>query len=240
MRIQEIQRTKSDTDTIDLSNQKIDNQTISKIKMLPGSKRFGYTAGPGSTLFTGANFIINLFDVRHPTNGVRYVGYLALREAKWFPIQNSFQVANVALDNEYRGQGLGQNLYGIAMKLLGMTIVADDTQTPEARRSWIRLSQIPGVTINGYASVWGADWDNKNNLDDLYDIESINLIKALLRGGGQEIGGGANFTYVSFPVGVNANQTELQSIKKGLRIYSAKHPEDDWYSSGLYARWTGK
>lgn len=239
MRIQEIQRTSGDTHSLSSKNLRFDKKTLSKIKMLPGSQRFGYIAGPGATVFTGANYMIDLFDVKHPKDGVRQVGYLALRSARWFPIKNSYQVANVAIDDEYRGQGLGQNLYGIAMKLLGMTIVADDSQTPQARRSWLRLSQIPGVSINGYTSVFANEWDNQDNRSEIYDESAKRLISALLRGGAQEIGETSPFVYVSFPVGANADQTELQSIQKGISIYSARHPEEGGTSNGLYARWVG-
>jgi hypothetical protein len=188
----------------------------------------------------GADYIIDLFDVKHPKDGLRKAGFLALRSAPWFPMKNSYQVSNVAIDDEYRGQGLGQSLYGIAMKLLGMTIVADESQTPEARSSWLRLSQIPGVSINGFTSVFADDWDNQDNRSEIYDESAKRLISALLRAGGQEIGETSPFVYVSFPVGANADRTELQSIQKGIALYSARHPEDGGTSNGLYARWGGK
>jgi hypothetical protein len=40
-------------------------------------------------------------------------------------------------------------------------------------------------------------------------------------------------------VGANADQTELQSIKKGIAIYSARHQEEGGTSNGLYAQWVG-
>jgi hypothetical protein len=126
------------------------------------------------------------------------------------------------------------------MKLLGMTIVADESQTPEARSSWLRLSQIPGVSINGFTSVFADDWDNQDNRSEIYDESAKRLISALLRAGGQEIGESSPFVYVSFPVGANADRTELQSIQKGISIYSARHPEEGGTSNGLYARWGGK
>ena len=242
-RIQEIQRTPGDKEGLSTKGQNYGKETLSKIKMLPGSQRFGYTAGEAGragSFLTGADYIIELFDVKHPKNGLRKAGFLSLRSAPWFPIKNSYQVANVGLDDEYRGQGLGQNLYGIAMKLLGMTIVADDSQTPQARSSWLRLSQIPGVSINGYTSVFADDWDNQDNRSEIYDESAKRLISALVRAGGQELGESSPFVYVSFPVGANVDKTELQSIQKGISIYSARHPEDGGTSNGLYARWTGK
>jgi hypothetical protein len=240
--INEIQRYKSDSGALSTKGLNYDKQTLSKIKMLPGSDRFGYTAGSGgriTSFSTGAEYIIELFDVKHPEDGLRKVGFLALRPTPWFPVKNSYQVANVGLDDEYRGQGLGQNLYGVAMKLLGMTIIADDSQTPEARRAWLRLSQIPGVSINGYTSIFADDWNYRDYPSEIYDESAKRLISALLRAGGQELGKKPNFVYVSFPVGANADRTELQSIQKGISIYSARHPEEGGTSNGLYARWAG-
>jgi hypothetical protein len=240
MRIQEIQRTAGDKEGISTKGLNFDKKTLSQIKMLPGSNRFGYVAGGNRSVIFSADYIIDLFDVKHPKDGLRKAGFLALREAPWFPVKNSYQVSNVAIDNEYRGQGLGQSLYGIATKLLGMTIVADDEQTPEARSSWLRLSQVPGVVIRGYTSLFADDWDNQDNRSEIYDESAKRLISALLRAGGQELGETPPFVYVSFPVGANADKTELQSIQKGISIYSARHPEDGGTTNGLYARWGGK
>lgn len=237
--IQEIERAKSDIEGYSTQNQIINSKILSKIKMLPGSNRFGYIAGAGTSVFTGAEYIIDLYDVKHPKQGARQVGYLALRSAPWFPVRNSYQVANVAIDEEYRGLGLGQNLYGIAMKLLKMTIIADESQTPQARSSWVRLSKIPGVSINGYASIFAQDWFMQNNPEEIYDDSAVRLIRALNRADGQEIGRNQDFVYVSFPVGANADKGELQSIQKGIAIYSAQHPEEGGTPNGLYARWTG-
>jgi hypothetical protein len=241
--LQEIQRTKGDEEGLSTKGQNWGKETLAKIKMLPGSQRFGYTAGDAgraASFLTGADTIIELFDVKHPQDGLRKAGFLSLRSAPWFPIKNSYQVANVALDNEYRGTGLGQNLYGVAMKLLGMTIVADDTQTPQARGSWLRLSQVPGVVINGYTSVFPEDWALRNNRNEIYDDSAKRLISSLLKAGGQEIGKTPHFVYVSFPVGANADQNELQALQKGITIYSARHPEDGGTQNGLYARWGGQ
>ena len=238
--LQEIQRTKGDEEGLSTKGQNWGKETLSKIKMLPGSQRFGYTAGAAggaASFLTNADTIIELFDVKHPQDGLRKAGFLSLRSAPWFPIKNSYQVANVGLDSEYRGTGLGQSLYGIAMKLLKMTIVADDTQTPQARSSWLRLSQVPGVAINGYASLFSDEWAQRNNPDEIYDDSALRLIRALSRAGGQVIGKNSDFVYVSFPVGANADKGELQAIQKGIAVYSSQHPEEGGTTNGLYARW---
>jgi len=236
MKIQEIQRTATDRDKTDYSKETVDQKTLRRVRMIPGSKQYGYDAAPGRTKFTQADYLIHLIDV--PAR--RYIGWLGLKSARWFPVKNSYQVANIAIDDAYRGLGLGQSLYGIALSLLGLTIVADETQTPEARRLWVRMSSIPGASIRGYTSVFADDWDKRNNRSEIYDDSVNRLIGALLRGDGKVIGKNPNFVYVSFPVGANADQTELQSIQKGIAIYSARHPEEGGTDNGLYAQWAGK
>jgi hypothetical protein len=189
-------------------------------------------------LFTGATNIIQLYDLKHPSKGRYRIGWLALRKSS-LPFPKAFDVANVNIDEQYRGQGLGQTMYGIAMKLLGITIVADETQTNAARRMWVYLSKIPGVEINGYTTIWADNWDKRATPDEIDDYDDLRLIKALIRGGGKEFGRKHNSVYVSFPVTGNVNQSELRAINNGLAIYSAQHPEFGGTQNGLYARWVG-
>jgi len=203
--------------------------------MIPGSNRLGYSFGPMVTAFTGATHGIHLYDIKNR----RLVGYLALAKSA-FPLPKSYRVANVNIDDDYRGQGLGQTLYGIAIKLLGLTIEADDTQTAASRRMWVALSQIPGVEINGYAKIWADEWDKRDTPNEIYDDSELRVIRALIKAGGEELGRSHSSVYVSFPVGSNADKSELQSIQKGLAIYSRLHPEDGGTDNGLYARWGGQ
>ena len=216
-------------------NQPIAIEELKGLKMVPGSDRFGYTAGPMVTVFTGASEGIVLYDIKER----RRAGYLALAKSN-FPLPNSYRVANVLIDDDYRGQGLGQTLYGIAMKLLGLTIEADDTQTAASRRMWVALSQMPGVEVRGYTTVGTRSWAKRNTPEEIDDWDDLSLIKALRKVGGQELGGDRMFTYVGFPVTGNADRGELQSLNKKLSIYSARHPEEGGTSNGLYARWMGQ
>ena len=128
MRIQEIQRKPNDPADYSTRNRIVKSADLKGLKMVPGSDRLGYRFGPMATVFTGATHGIELYDVKNR----RFVGYLALAKSI-LPMPNSYRVANVNIDGDYRGRGLGQTLYGIAMKLLGITIEADDTQTRAAR-----------------------------------------------------------------------------------------------------------
>jgi hypothetical protein len=234
-RIQEIQRKPDDPVGYSTDNRIVKSSDLKGLKMIPGSNRLGYSFGPMVTAFTGATHGIHLYDIKNR----RLVGYLALAKSA-FPLPKSYRVANVNIDDDYRGQGLGQTLYGIAIKLLGLTIEADDTQTAASRRMWVALSQIPGVEINGYAKIWADEWDKRDTPNEIYDDSELRVIRALIKAGGEELGRSHSSVYVSFPVGSNADKSELQSIQKGLAIYSRLHPEDGGTDNGLYARWGGQ
>ncbi|MEY4331823.1 MAG: hypothetical protein RLZZ196_561 [Bacteroidota bacterium] len=238
MRIQEIQRKPDDPVGYSTNNRIVKSSDLKGLKMIPGSKRLGYTFGRTASLFTGATNIIQLYDLKHPTKGRYLIGWLSLRKSS-LPFPKAFDVANVNIDDQYRGQGLGQTLYGIAMKLLGITIVADETQTNAARRMWVNLTKIPGVEINGYTTIWADNWNKRNTPDEIYDDDDLRLIRAVIRAGGKEFGRKHNSVYVSFPVSSNADKSELQSLQRGLQIYSARHPEEGGTQNGLYARWSG-
>jgi hypothetical protein len=234
-KIQEIQRKPDDPVGYSTDNRIVKSSDLKGLKMIPGSNRLGYSFGPMVTAFTGATHGIHLYDIKNR----RLVGYLALAKSA-FPLPKSYRVANVNIDDDYRGQGLGQTLYGIAIKLLGLTIEADDTQTAASRRMWVALSQIPGVEINGYAKIWADEWDKRDTPNEIYDDSELRVIRALIKAGGEELGRSHSSVYVSFPVGSNADKSELQSIQKGLAIYSRLHPEDGGTDNGLYARWGGQ
>jgi 8-oxo-dGTP pyrophosphatase MutT (NUDIX family) len=235
-KLQEIQRRPDDPNDLDYANVDIDSKTRNRIKMLPDNDRFGYTEGKGVTFFTGGDYKIELYDLKPPTGGVRLVGYLALAKSN-FPLPNAYRVANVGRDREYRGLGLGQTLYIIAMKLLGMTILADDTQTASARKMWERLARIPGVEISGYTDVSPRSWAKRDNPEEIYDDGDRKTILNVKAVRGQEIGSNQHSTYLAFPVVVRAG--ELQPPRRNLSIYSNKHPEEGGTHNGLFAKWRG-
>ena len=140
-------------------------------------------------------------------------------------------VANVEVDIQYRGQGLGQMLYVIATKLLGLTIVADETQTPQARRLWVNLHQVPGMEVSGYAAVFASDWAE---YPDVYDLDADRLIKILKRINAEIIGRKRGQIILGFPVIGGPNGKELQSVNRGLQLYGAKHPDEGGTDNGLY------
>ena len=238
MRIAEIQR-KPSMDDEHPAPGKVTADEIKRIKPIPGNERYGYIFSPAIGVFLDTTHQIILYDLQHPTEKVYRAGYLRLKKMRHFPLPNSYQVTLTSLDPQYRGQGLAQTLYGVGMKLLDMTIVSDVEQTPEARRMWIRLHQIPGVEIFGYTDVSPRSWANRKNPDEIYDYDDLDKIRAVLRVGGREIGSDQHNTYLAFPVTGNVNRGELEALHKKLAIYGTRHPEEGGTMNGLFARWIG-
>ena len=234
MRVSEIQRERGDTEPLDFSQQEINVSEKKKIQMVPGNKRYGYTFGLHRSPYTGSSQAVFLYDLKNTKDPIT-VGYLALRPAR-FVLPKSYAVSNVAIGNQYRGQGLGQMMYIIATKVLGLTIVADESQTPQARRLWVNLHQVPGMEVQGYAAVFASDWAE---YPDVYDVDADRLIKILKKIDAKTLGRRAGQIILSFPVTGGPQGRELQSVNRGLQLYSARHPEEGGTDNGLYARWVG-
>ena len=233
MKIAEIQRQSADKDPLDFSGD-VDALAKKSIKAVPGNKRYGYRFGSYRSPLTGSSKAITLYDIKNMKK-IREVGYLALRPYS-FVFPRSFQVANLGVDDQYRGLGLGQMLYIIATKVLRLTLIADDSQTPQARRLWVNLHQVPGMEVNGYATIFASDWAE---YPDVYDEDAGRVIKILKKINAQVMGKPRGYVVLSFPVVGGPNGKELQSVSRGLQIYSSKYPEDGGTDNGLYARWTG-
>lgn len=244
MRLGEIQRTPTARPQDgDPQSEKIPLQGV---KPVPGAANLGYylTGGRGQmmSIFTGANYILSLVDMKKS----KIIGNLFLRDTI-FPLPKSRQVTNAMIYPEYRGRGLGQSLYGVALKLLGMTIVADDSQTPEARRLWTNLSSIPGVSVRGWINfnasavdpeqdLFGNAKDNLRRIARLQGLPKGQMPRPLRRSDNPD-----GFVYFDFPIQSGPDGQELKAAENIAAIYTSYHPEDNRrsYDVGLYARWTG-
>lgn len=248
MKLQEIQRTKSQGPKPKKPPQPSSMQLPAGIQPVQGAPELGYVWAGGrgqvASAFTGADHMLRLYDLKRKA----YIGYLALRSYGAFPLRRSMQVANTQIEDAYRGQGLGQSLYGVALKELGLTIVADDTQTPEARRLWANLSRIPGVTVRGWINFNASDVDIEQ---DLFGNAKDNLRRiARLQGLGpdqtpqplRKPKDPYDLVYFDFPIQSGLGGRELQAAEKLAAIYTSYHPEDNRrnYDVGLYAKWTGQ
>lgn len=246
MKIGEIQRTPSQGPVDNTSAAPEPIKLSKRIKPVPGAPTLGYDVigGPGQvvTMFSGASTKIYLYDLKRSAA----IGWLALRDFS-FPAPRPAQVANSIIYDAYRGQGLGQSLYGVATKVLGMTLVADDTQTPEARKLWSNLHNVPGVTVRGWIQFMNTDVDPANDLFGnaqshlrkiarLQGLPKGQMPRPLAKPKGQH-----DFVYFDFPVQTGPGGRELQAAENIAAIYTQYHPEDNRrsYDVGLFARWTG-
>lgn len=249
MKIKEIQRTPSEGPPTSAGIARpIQRRMPNGVKRIPGAPNLGYLFTGGKdqvvTVFTGANYLLSLYDLKRSAE----IGWLAMRSTS-FPFPKSMQVANVKIHDEYRGRGMGQSLYGVAIKILGITIVADETQTPEARRLWANLHSVHGVSVRGWisfpAQMVMPEFDDYEMFDTEQNLRKIAQLQRLPRGQQPqplvEPKDGYDDAYFDFPVVSGPDGQELKAAKNIAAIYTKNHPEDNRldYEVGLFARWTG-
>ena len=167
-------------------------------KELPGGAGFTYAVDKTSPedleimIFDGEKLAaeLDLFDTRDATG--------------------AWRVSTVAVNPEYRGQGLGKALYGIALSILKLTLEAGDTQTKHGQRMWLMLNSIPGVEVMGYNMERTANY--KPNPND-------KIIKQ-----------DKDWTRYTFPVKPGTHS--MRSGRRGTGMYTSQ--------ASMLAKWTGK
>jgi len=123
----------------------------------------------------------------------------------------TWRVETVITDPDYRGQGLGKALYGIALSILRLTIEAGDQQTKFGQQMWLMLSSIPGVEVLGYA------------------MESTDRYRP--RPGDRVVDQNDTWTRYTFPV--EPGKRSMRSTRPGTGIYSSQYVS-------MIAKWTGR
>jgi GNAT superfamily N-acetyltransferase len=116
----------------------------------------------------------------------------------------------VAVDPDYRGQGLGKALYGIALSILKLTVEAGELQTRHGQQMWLMLNSIPGVEVKGYAMAPTDEYQQKRG-DTVVDQN-------------------ATWTRYTFPV--EPGTRSMRSTRRGTGIYSSNRVS-------MIARWLG-
>lgn len=111
-----------------------------KIKLPGGS---GLTYG---TQISGEWAQIYIFDKDKP------VGELRLSQTKKLG-DKAYYVEWINVDPNFTGGGVAKSLYGVALKILGFTLVAGDSQSPGGRRNWASLTKIPGCVVKGFVII---------------------------------------------------------------------------------------
>ena len=169
-----------------------------KKKPLPGGSKFTYAVDK-----TGKGDIeIMIFD------GEEIAAELDLFETQ--DVTGAWRVETVVVDPDYRGQGLGKALYGIALSILKLTIEAGDTQTRHGQQMWLMLNSIPGVEVVGY---------NMEPTD-----------KYQHKPGDKVVDRNKDWTRYTFPV--KSGKASMRSGRRGTGIYTSQ--------ASMLARWTGQ
>ena len=120
---------------------------------------------------------------------------------------------------------------------------AGEEQTPDGRAAWLRLSQIPGVEVNGLLKIASEEFngilvypDQEKNFDKLID--------ALMSAGFYHIGKDTRYNREIFLYPIEVGKKQLKSVvdKVKFRLYSDYGSEDNHdfnYTMTLIAKWTG-
>jgi GNAT superfamily N-acetyltransferase len=169
-----------------------------KKKPLPGGSGFTYAVNK-----TGKGDIeIMIF------NGDEIAAELDLFDTQ--DVTGAWRVETVVVDPDYRGQGLGKALYGIALSILKLTLEAGDTQTRHGQQMWLMLNSIPGVEVMGY------------------NMESTDAYRP--QPGDKIIDQNKTWTRYTFPV--KPGSTSMRSGRRGTGIYTSQ--------ASMLAKWTGR
>jgi GNAT superfamily N-acetyltransferase len=159
------------------------------------------------------------------------IGMLILEQQYVFPIENTWQVEAITIDKKYRGRGLGNALYGIALSQLHLNLVSGDSQTPDGRQNWARLASIPGCEVMGIAKIEDEDLDEDQ-------------IDTLMMLGGHYLGGKkySRFTkhFFGFPISISGAQIVNAMSKSSVEV---NHPAPNYQKTIetlLLAQWTGR
>jgi GNAT superfamily N-acetyltransferase len=125
---------------------------------------------------------------------------------------NTWEVAAIVVDPDYRGQNLGLALYGLALSQLQLTLRAGRTQTRHGQAMWLKLNQIPGVEIRGVTRA------RRNQYRP--------------RAGNEILAQNQQYVWYTFPV--EAGSRSMRSGQRGVSLYSYDTP------STMIAQWRGQ
>lgn len=220
-----------------------------KMFVLPGGSGLQYSVSTGAFSGERGSMLIKIWDpavvpqptrdhwgddkpVKKPHLGT-FVGKMSLFPKSEFPIKNSFEVGTITVDEDYRGRNIAKALYGIALNILNLTLVAGDMQTPGGRKNWVSLSKIPGVEVLGWVSI------NEATIDD----GKIHALMGKL--GAQHMGyvsnskRGSRDHYFWYEVTTNNTSTEMEAkVKTELsKVYNSYNERFTTTTTGMFARW---
>jgi hypothetical protein len=244
MKIHEISRTKSTGTNDDIEFDERDKK-LKGAKPVPGDNRFVYIieklsgidrAGWGG----GTDFRVYFYSKAESNKaGSPLIAWMGFRNIEISGLDNTIQVSNVVLDNRYRGQGIGVLMYTTLMQA-GYIIVADESQTPQARKLWVKLNSTPGVQVNGIIELMRGDFDLE--IANQYFVQQAQANQKKLRSlKAQPLVDYSDWSssdYVPFTFPVKSMQGGKELGATGVKLYHSEDndPDDFLY---LYAQWVG-
>jgi hypothetical protein len=222
-------------DQLKSANPKTIPSMLNKLKPVPDDEDLRYGIIPRDEVGQYHVIIVN--------NSDQIIGDLALAPVKDFPMQPAYTVEFITVIEDYRGMGIGNLLYKIALRDQGIQLIAGESQTVGGRRNWISLSKTPGVTISGWGWVNVSEQANSN--PELVKIQK-KFEKSMTKAGATSLGvnkGSSNTLsrainkhWYLFPV--HAGEKEFKAINNAIKIYyNDVYNLPFLYKVGLLANW---
>ena len=138
-------------------------------------------------------------------------------------LTNAYQVDTISVLEDSRKIGIGRALYGIALTILKLTLVAGTGQTPAGRKAWLNLASTAGVEVKGLFMTK----DDKN----MEDADKIMQLGGQYLGSSMSIYGGKEHFW-AFDV-VEGKGELAPAIKNELSDIYKK------FWTTMYAKWRG-
>ena len=222
-------------DQLKSANPKTIPSMLNKLKPIPDDEDLRYGIIPRDEVGQYHVIIVN--------NSDQIIGDLALAPVKDFPMQPAYTVEFITVTEDYRGMGIGNLLYKIALRDQGIQLIAGESQTVGGRRNWISLSKTPGVTISGWGWVNVSEQANSN--PELVKIQK-KFEKSMTKAGATSLGvnkgpsntlsRAINKHWYLFPV--HAGEKEFKAINNAIKIYyNDVYNLPFLYKVGLLANW---
>jgi len=222
-------------DQLKSANPKTIPSMLNKLKPVPDDEDLRYGIIPRDEVGQYHVIIVN--------NSDQIIGDLALAPVKDFPMQPAYTVEFITVIEDYRGMGIGNLLYKIALRDQGIQLIAGESQTVGGRRNWISLSKTPGVTISGWGWVNVSEQANSN--PELVKIQK-KFEKSMTKAGATSLGvnkgpsntlsRAINKQWYLFPV--HAGEKEFKAINNAIKIYyNDVYNLPFLYKVGLLANW---
>lgn len=221
------------------ANKKLLDSVLNNLKPVPDDPELRYGILPRDD---NNNYNIIIFN-----GSDQMIGALTLNPVQQFPLQPAYSVEFVTVSEDWRGMGIANDLYKIALRDQNIKLVAGEQQTAGGRKNWIGLSKTPGVTISGWGWVETAmpTGYSKEVTQDFIDIHK-KFEKSMTAVGAKSLGlhdaksrwssKPTKYHWYLFPV--HAGEREFKVKSRSIKIYYNNDYDLPYeYDVGLVAYW---